>query len=105
MNMKTSESITVVSTSHHRNGISGDPFDVHLFKDDGKLMLGVDFGNSAFAALEVSKLAAGDIAFGSNSWRGDCYADEVRRQSKKMEQAVKGPCLFVRRALPNAKAN
>jgi hypothetical protein len=30
--------------------------------------------------LAVDKLAAGDIAFGSNSWRGDRYESELRKQ-------------------------
>ena len=29
--------------------------------------------------LDVAKLAAGDIAFGSNSWRGDQYEPDLRK--------------------------
>ena len=71
--------VKVLSMSHHRNGIGGDPFDVAIFEDDdGTVKVAVDFGGSAFAVLQVDKLSAGDIAFGSNSWRGDQYAGRVR---------------------------
>jgi len=31
------------------------------------------------AVLDVDKLAAGDIVFGSNSWRGDKYEPHLRQ--------------------------
>ena len=33
------------------------------------------------AVLDVAKLAAGDIAFGSNSWRGDQYEPHLRAET------------------------
>ena len=42
--------------------------------------VGIVFDEPAHCAvLDVAKLAAGDIAFGSNSWRGDEYEPELRR--------------------------
>jgi hypothetical protein len=50
-----------------------------LFTDeDGSTKMFVDFGEMRFAVLQVDKLAEGDIAFGSNSWRGDWYAKKIR---------------------------
>lgn len=87
---------SLISTSHHRNGVCGDPFNVSLIKDeDGTVKLCVDFGGMAFAVLQVDKLATGDIAFGSNSWRGDHYADEVRKLAENAEQARTTDALFV----------
>jgi hypothetical protein len=89
--------LELIATSHHRNGICGAPFNVSLFKDtDGTTKLFVDFGNSNYAVLQVDKLAADDIAFGSNSWRGDHYADEVRALAKNAGPSVADGALFVR---------
>lgn len=69
----------LLSADWHRNGISGEPFITGLFTDEeGRTMMFVDFGEMRFAVLQVDKLAKGDIAFGSNSWRGDYYAGEIR---------------------------
>lgn len=63
----------------HRNGIGGAPFHVVLFDDDEGHKLGIVFGADAHCAvLDVAKLATGDIAFGSNSWRGDQYEHALR---------------------------
>jgi hypothetical protein len=71
--------IKLLSAAYHRNGISGDPFITGLFTgQNGNTMLFVDFGESRFAVLQVDLLAKGDIEFGSNSWRGDNYAEEIR---------------------------
>jgi len=63
--------LKIIETAHHRNGISGAPFDVVLFDDrcnDGRRMMAIVFeADSHCAVLDVAKLAAGDIAFGSNS--------------------------------------
>ena len=39
------------------------------------------------AVLDVAKLAAGDIAFGSNSWRGDNYEANLRKAIKMHQEA------------------
>jgi len=72
----------------HRNGVGGLGFHVVLFDEatEGRMMA-VDFGPEADAAtdsfgviavFQLDKLAAGDVAFGSNSWRGDHYTGPVR---------------------------
>ena len=72
--------IKILSEAYHRNGVFGEPFHVGLFQDeDGTTKVYVDFGGEAFAVLQVDLLAQGDVAFGSNSWRGDTFAGPVRR--------------------------
>ena len=74
--------LKIIDTAHHRNGVAGSPFDVVLFKVQREpgVKVGVLFDDrGACAVLDVALLAAGDIAFGSNSWRGDEYEPELRR--------------------------
>lgn len=75
--------LTIIAIAHHRNGVAGTPFDVVLFKErgrDGSRKVGIVFDDPTYCAvLDIAKLAAGDIAFGSNSWRGDDYEPELRR--------------------------
>lgn len=67
---------------HHRNGVGGAPFDVLLFTDSGphgSRKLGIVFAAERHVAVfDLAKLAAGDIAFGSNSWRGDQFERTLR---------------------------
>ena len=67
----------IFSIAHHRNGIDGAPFHVTLFEDDGpdgSRKVAILFEEPRHCAvLDVAKLAQGDIAFGSNSFRGDQY--------------------------------
>jgi hypothetical protein len=73
--------IHIESIASHRNGICGAPFFVILFEDaeQGK-MLGIVFREPYHVAvLHREKLAAGIIAFGQNSWRGDLYEPALRR--------------------------
>ncbi len=73
--------ITIESIAHHRNGICGAPFDVLLFNDGESRKLGILFEDKGqCAVLDVSKLSAGDIAFSSNSWRGDHYEPSLRAE-------------------------
>jgi hypothetical protein len=78
--------LTFIAISHHRNGISGAPFDTVLFDDAGpeaSRKVAILFeAQGHCAVLDVAKLAAGDIAFGSNSWRGDCYEPQLRAAVK-----------------------
>jgi hypothetical protein len=57
-------------------------FHVVLFDDrcnDGRRMMAIVFEEDGHCAvLDVAKLAAGDIKFGSNSWRGDEYHWRLR---------------------------
>jgi hypothetical protein len=73
--------LTRLDHSYRRNGISGAPFDVVRFHDpEAGPMLGVGFpGPGGVAVLNLDKLTAGDIAFGSNSWQGDRYEPAPRR--------------------------
>lgn len=73
--------LSIENIQHHRNGISGAPFTVLLFRDpDVGRMVGIVFELAHHVAvLNIDKLAQGDIAFGSNSWRGDSYEPTLRR--------------------------
>ena len=65
----------------HRNGICGAPFHVVLFDEEHSRKVAILFDEPAHCAvLDVRKLAAGDIAFGSNSWRGDRFETVLRRK-------------------------
>ena len=90
----------LIATSHHRNGICGDPFNVHLFKDEDGIKVAVDFGEMRFAVLQVDKLAKNDIAFGSNSFRGDHFADEIRELACKAKPDVAKGAFFVNYGVP-----
>ena len=75
--------LKIIAYAHHRNGIGGAPFDVILFEDtwpEGSRKVAILFEQEAHCAvLDVDKLAAGDIAFGSNSWRGDRFEEPLRK--------------------------
>ncbi len=72
----------IIAIAHHRNGVCGAPFDVVLFEDlgpEGSRKVAVVFDKPDYCAvLDLPRLAAGDIAFGSNSWRGDEYEHALR---------------------------
>jgi hypothetical protein len=74
--------IKIIDIAHHRNGIDGAPFYTVLFSDEGpqgSRKVGILFEKEAHCAvLDVARLTAGDIAFGSNSWRGDKYEPLLR---------------------------
>lgn len=65
----------------HRNGISGAPFHVLIFRDpDEGRMVGIVFDEASHVAvLNLEKLAGGNITFGVNSWRGDRYEPHLRK--------------------------
>jgi hypothetical protein len=75
--------LKIIAVAHHRNGVAGAPFDIVLFSErglSGSRKVGIVFDQEAHCAvLDVDKLAAGDIAFGSNSWRGDDYEQLLRK--------------------------
>lgn len=74
--------ITIHNLAHHRNGIDGAPFDVFLFEDSeskGRRKVGILFEEPRHCAvLDIAQLTDGDIAFGSNSWRGDTFEPHLR---------------------------
>jgi hypothetical protein len=79
--------LNITDIAYHRNGIGGAPFYVVLFEDIGaesSRKVGIVFTQALnCAVLDVAKLAAGDIAFGSNSWRGDQYEACLREAVRK----------------------
>ena len=84
--------LKIIDTAHHRNGICGAPFDVVLFQDsgpEGSRKMAVLFEESHHCAvLDVDKLAQGDIAFGSNSWRGDHYETQLRKEIVERQRTI-----------------
>jgi hypothetical protein len=87
--------LKILDTASHRNGVASNSFDVVLFKvlREPGVKVGVLFDHpGSCAILDVNLLAAGDIAFGSNSWRGDEYEDYLRVAITE-HQPVKGNTL------------
>jgi hypothetical protein len=86
--------IHVRAIDFHRNGVGGAPFHVAIFDEDGGThpedrgrKVGIVFEQPDHCAvLDIARLAAGDIAFGSNSWRGDEYEPHLRKAIKKFNQ-------------------
>jgi hypothetical protein len=75
--------LKIINFATHRNGITGAPFAVVLFEDqgeEGSRKVAILF-DAPFhcAVLDVDKLTKGDIAFGSNSWRGDRFEESLRK--------------------------
>ena len=86
--------LKIIGTAHHRNGIDGAPFSVVLFKvlRETGIKVGIIFDSPGHCAvLDVPLLAAGDIVFGRNSWRGDQYESSLRlaldHDTKRGQQA------------------
>lgn len=75
--------LKIIHTAHHRNGVHAASFDLVLFEDRGperSRKIGILFEQPHHCAvLDVTKLVQGDIAFGSNSWRGDEYEPHLRK--------------------------
>jgi hypothetical protein len=79
--------IKVRAIGSHRNGVGGAAFHAVLFDEDKRAhpddqgrKVAVVFDEPYYCAvLDVGRLAAGDIAFGSNSWRGDEYEPHLRK--------------------------
>jgi hypothetical protein len=75
--------LKIINFDRHRNGIGGAPFAVVLFDDagpEGSRKVAIIFEQEGHCAVfDVDKLAKGDIAFGSNSWRGDCFEQSLRK--------------------------
>jgi hypothetical protein len=82
--------LKIIAIARHRNGVCGEPFEVALFKErgpQGSRKVAILFDEPRYCAvLDVAMLAAGDIAFGSNSWRGDDYEPSLR-QAIRQQQA------------------
>jgi len=81
--------LKILNIDRHRNGVAGQPFDVILFKERGtpSRKLGIVFDEPHYCAvLDIDLLAAGDIAFGSNSWRGDDYESYLREAIEQRDR-------------------
>ncbi|SRR5579885_1056236 len=87
----------ILSIDYHRNGIGGAPFHVILFEDrgeEGSRKVAVVFEEPWHTAvLDLAWLAAGDIAFGSNSWRGDQYEPALRRAIARRTRDIEAELL------------
>lgn len=76
---------------YHRNGVAGVGFHVAIATEkDGegrgrKLIVQFSDDPLCTAVFDLDKLAAGDIGFGSNSWRGDVYSGWMLEQCEKDE--------------------
>ncbi len=72
--------LKIVNVSFHRNGITGVGFYAVLFDDaeNGRMVASLFDDPGYCAVYNVDKLAGGDVAFGSNSWRGDRFEKELR---------------------------
>ena len=81
--------ITALHIDRHRNGICGAPFTAIVFRDTGKqasLKIGIVFDAPGHTAvLDIAKLTACDVKFGSNSWRGDQYEPHLRQAIDKWQ--------------------
>lgn len=86
--------------AHHRNGITGDPFDVCTFTwMDGRRrreMVAVLFAEPGQCAiLDMAETLNGNIGFAQgNSWRGDHFEPQLRKviaDFHKNEDADRGP--------------
>lgn len=101
---RQSKQVKIEDIAYHRNGVSGRGFYAVAFTcPDNGPMVGVVFpsgetaeGISEFtpsdagvecAVLQRELLAEGIVAFGVNSWRGDCYA-------KALVQGIKAKSLL-----------
>ena len=75
--------LTIIDIAHHRNGVCGAPFAVILFEDagaEGSRKVAILFEHDGqCAVLDIDKLAQGDIAFASNSWRGAHFEPSLRK--------------------------
>ena len=72
--------IEILDLAQHRNGIAAAPFDVVLFHDGESRKLAILFPERGrCAVLDEVKLFEGDIAFGSNSHRGDRFEPHLRK--------------------------
>jgi hypothetical protein len=84
--------LTIIDIAHHRNGISGAPFDVTLFEDhdpEDSRKVAILFEEPCHCAvLDVGKLAQGVITFGSNSWRGDHYEPHLRKAITEHQRTI-----------------
>lgn len=80
--------LSITEIQRHRNGISGAPFHAVTFRDpENGPMFAVVFDQPHHVAVfQLDKLSAGDIVFGSNSWRGDQFEPFLRNAIALVEE-------------------
>ena len=80
--------LTIKDAAFHRNGVGGLGFYAIYFhdQDQGDMFAALFDEPGACAVVNVKQLAAGDVAFGSNSWRGDHYEAGLRPLIEKWSQ-------------------
>jgi hypothetical protein len=74
--------LQILASAHHRNGRSGDPFDVVLFREAGgsSRKLGILFEELYHSAvLDLDALVQGHIALPSNPRQDDAYEAHLRQ--------------------------
>lgn len=76
--------LKIMDIATHRNGISGEPFDVVLFHDGTSRKVGVVF-QAPFhcAVLDITMLSVGNITFEVDSWRCDQYEPCLRKAAAR----------------------
>jgi hypothetical protein len=68
--------LNIIDIAYHCNGIAGEPFHAVIFEDEyrDEVKVAVLFDSEFHCAVfDLEKLAAGNIRFGENSYRGDRY--------------------------------
>mgnify|MGYP003134559306 FL=1 len=92
--------LDIKDISYHRNGVGGYPFYVIYFydkekqrnfiatiffeyDDDGQRKLGF---NPRVAVIDPALASKGNIKFGENSWRGDCYSYALAEAIEEKEK-------------------
>jgi len=85
--------LTIIECAYHRNGVSGAGFHVVKFDytDEDKQvlhMVGILFGKTQCAVLDIDELQKGNIGFAEgNSWRGDNFEKQLRAYVKQAGQS------------------
>ena len=78
--------IKIEKIAHHRNGISGEPFYVVLFKNGKDTMLATVFEDKGYVSVfDLTLLCNHVIEFAENSWRGDDFEPALREAIEKWE--------------------
>lgn len=85
--------MNIIEIAHHRNGIAGEGFYAVLFRDKaaGRYddFLAIVFETPGHCAvLNVAETVKRNIGFAAgNSWRGDCFEEELRTAIAAFEEA------------------
>ena len=68
--------IELIASAHHRNGVSGAPFDLAIFRHEQTRKAAVIFDEPHYCAvLDVEELARGNV---ESRWRGDAFEEVLR---------------------------